>query len=239
MGKQETGPNSNTRIIKLNVGGQHFTTLESTLCQSPYFEALCSGKFGDEMSEDGEYFIDRDGGMFKYLLNFLCCGYVEIPTASASTLHQEALYFQIPLDLTHIIKKMQRRKIVLKSEDKHVYWVRSIPKGSPSARMVLLSGDGDEKWTKNLYYGSEEWNIKTNNLSNISVANIIFNPIDHLINALVNEGGYRIVATSEFVTPTERRTRSGTATTTIYVRTKSVYLEPLVPQTITVTQGSQ
>ena len=83
-------------IIKLNVGGQHFTTYESTLYKSPYFRALCSGKFGDEQIEDGRFFIDRDGEHFKYLLNFLRCGFVEVPTASAATLHQEALYFQIP-----------------------------------------------------------------------------------------------------------------------------------------------
>merc|ERR1712154_273724 len=52
-------PHLKETLIKLNVGGQRFTTYAFTLCKSPYFQALFSGNFGDKPNEDETYFIDR------------------------------------------------------------------------------------------------------------------------------------------------------------------------------------
>ena len=60
-------------IVKLNVGGQHFTTSVQTLKKDPnsMLAAMFSGKFEMKPSEDGSFFIDRDGTYFRFILNYL------------------------------------------------------------------------------------------------------------------------------------------------------------------------
>ena len=58
-------------IIKLNVGGKVFTTMKSTLKNSPWFVIFFSGKFKTEKINGGEYFIDRDPKIFHAVLNYL------------------------------------------------------------------------------------------------------------------------------------------------------------------------
>ena len=116
------------KIVRLNVGGHLFTTYKATLCKSPYFQALCSGKFNDKLADDGSYFIDRNGEHFRYLLDFLRCGFVEIPSARASTLQHEAHYFQIRLDLSSIIEIAQRPRLVLHG-------------GGSCSSQVIINGD--------------------------------------------------------------------------------------------------
>ena len=59
--------------VKLDVGGQHFTTTVQTLTKDPnsMLAAMFSGKFEMKPSEDGSFFIDRDGTHFRFILNFL------------------------------------------------------------------------------------------------------------------------------------------------------------------------
>ncbi|XP_066025977.1 BTB/POZ domain-containing protein KCTD18-like [Pocillopora verrucosa] len=51
------------RTINLNVGGRRFTTSLQTLTKDPdpMLAAMFSGKFEVKLSEDGAFFIDRDG----------------------------------------------------------------------------------------------------------------------------------------------------------------------------------
>ena len=53
--------------IKLNVGGQHFTTSLQTLTKDTgsMLHAMFSGRFDAKPGEDGSYFIDRDGTHFR------------------------------------------------------------------------------------------------------------------------------------------------------------------------------
>ena len=59
--------------IKLNVGGQYFTTSVQTLTKDKgsMLHAMFSGRFDTKPGEDGSYFIDRDGTHFRYILNYL------------------------------------------------------------------------------------------------------------------------------------------------------------------------
>lgn len=59
--------------IKLDVGGTIFSTSVSTLCkfENSMLAAMFSGRHQLVQSEDGSYFIDRDGTYFRYILNFL------------------------------------------------------------------------------------------------------------------------------------------------------------------------
>ena len=61
------------KIIKLNVGGTKYTTSLSTLVK--YLDSMLGRMFDGQMTstcdEEGSYFIDADGDMFQYILNFL------------------------------------------------------------------------------------------------------------------------------------------------------------------------
>jgi len=61
------------KIIELNVGGVHYSTALETL-RSDSESMLCamfSGRMGVTQDKSGRYFIDRDGSLFKYVLNYL------------------------------------------------------------------------------------------------------------------------------------------------------------------------
>ena len=61
------------KVITLNVGGTRYTTTLSTLTKYPdsMLGAMFSGRHNLPQQEDGSYFIDRDGEVFKYILMYL------------------------------------------------------------------------------------------------------------------------------------------------------------------------
>ena len=85
--------------VNLNVGGQHFTTTVQTLTKDPdsMLAAMFSGRFPMKPSEDGTFFIDRDGNYFRYILNYLRDGKLSLP--EGATFHEEieaeAEFYQI------------------------------------------------------------------------------------------------------------------------------------------------
>ena len=105
--KSQSEPN---KIITVQVGERTFETFKSTLTKSPYFEALLADNFGDKQS-DGSYFIDRNGNHFEYLLDFLRCGYVEIPSDKARTIQMEAQYYQIPMDFSEVSRRFNLQPV--------------------------------------------------------------------------------------------------------------------------------
>ena len=85
--------------VKLNVGGQHFTTSVQTLTKetNSMLAAMFSGRFDMKPSEDGSFFIDRDGTHFRFVLNFLCTGKLTLPEGATfiKELEEEAEFYQI------------------------------------------------------------------------------------------------------------------------------------------------
>ena len=85
--------------VKLNVGGQRFTTSVQTLTKDPnsMLAAMFSGRFDMKPSEDGSFFIDRDGTHFRFILNFLRTGKLTLPEGATFTkeLEEEAEFYQI------------------------------------------------------------------------------------------------------------------------------------------------
>ena len=61
------------KVITLNVGGTRYTTTLSTLTKYPdsMLGVMFSGRHDLPQQEDGSYFIDRDGEVFKYILMYL------------------------------------------------------------------------------------------------------------------------------------------------------------------------
>ena len=94
--------------VKLNVGGQHFTTSVQTLKKDPnsMLAAMFSGKFEMKPSEDGSFFIDRDGTYFRFILNYLRNGELILPDGATflKELEAEAKFYQ----LQGILNELQR-----------------------------------------------------------------------------------------------------------------------------------
>ena len=63
--------------MKLNVGGILYTTMRTTLCKYP--DSLFGGNMETTKDENGCYFIDRDGKLFEYILNFLRSSELVVP----------------------------------------------------------------------------------------------------------------------------------------------------------------
>ena len=87
-------------VINLNVGGQIYTTSLATLTKysESMLGAMFSGRFAAQKDPNGNYFIDRDGALFRYILGFLRNGELQVPENfhEFGLLLKEAEFFQIP-----------------------------------------------------------------------------------------------------------------------------------------------
>ena len=85
--------------VKLHIGGKHFVTTMQTLRKDPnsMLAAMFSGKFDTKPSEDGSFFIDRDGTHFRFILNYLRTGKLTLPEGATflKELEEEAEFYQI------------------------------------------------------------------------------------------------------------------------------------------------
>ncbi|XP_067841481.1 BTB/POZ domain-containing protein KCTD21-like isoform X2 [Heptranchias perlo] len=85
--------------IMLNVGGRLYTTSLMTLTRYPesMLGSMFSGTLPTSKDLQGNYFIDRDGKMFRYILNFLRTSHLDLPVdfQELDLLTREADFFQI------------------------------------------------------------------------------------------------------------------------------------------------
>ena len=101
-------------IIRLNVGGVIHTTTRMTLCTYPesMLGAMFSGDFGATMDENGHYFIDRDGEIFKHVLNFLRSNRITLPEdfTEWDLLLSEADFYQIQ-PMINALKSLREERL--------------------------------------------------------------------------------------------------------------------------------
>jgi len=97
-------------LIRLNVGGERYTTTRATLTRYPrsMLGAMFSGTLATSVDEHGCFFIDRDGPMFRHVLNFLRSGRLALPSdfRQLDQLAVEADFYQIE-DLVKEIARLQ------------------------------------------------------------------------------------------------------------------------------------
>ena len=104
-------------IVKLNVGGQHFTTSLQTLTRDPnsMLAAMFSGRHEVQTTEDGSFFIDRDGTYFRFLLNYLRNGELILPDGATflKELEAEAKFYQLQgiLDELHELHRTAPKEL--------------------------------------------------------------------------------------------------------------------------------
>lgn len=91
-------------VLELNVGGQVYYTRRVTLAESAspllarLFSSTCTSSNDLARDQRGRYFIDRDGFLFRYVLDFLRDQQVVLPDRfpERRRLRREAEYYQLP-----------------------------------------------------------------------------------------------------------------------------------------------
>uniref|UniRef100_A0A7S1GBW9 BTB domain-containing protein n=1 Tax=Bicosoecida sp. CB-2014 TaxID=1486930 RepID=A0A7S1GBW9_9STRA len=100
-------------IVHLNVGGARYATSRETLCRDrdSMLSILVNGELGSRRDTTGAYFIDRDPKHFRFILNFLRDGDVDLPEddTQLKQLLREAYFYQVA-ELIKLIE-MQRRRV--------------------------------------------------------------------------------------------------------------------------------
>jgi hypothetical protein len=71
--------------VELNIGGYRFQTSVQTLRRVPhtFFDAYFSGRYAQDVCDDGSIFVDRDGEHFGHILEYMRYGVVAVAEAGA------------------------------------------------------------------------------------------------------------------------------------------------------------
>lgn len=94
-------------IVELNVGGVFYTAALATLTRDPssHLAALFTNPDkSPQRDAKGKYFLDRDGVLFRYILDFLRNQTLILPESflEKERLRQEALYYGLPTMVHYI-----------------------------------------------------------------------------------------------------------------------------------------
>ena len=117
-------------VLKLNVGGTEFTTSIQTLTKDTgsTLHAMFSGRFETKPTEDGSYFIDREGKNFGYILNYLRTGRLILPPDAGELLREELLEEAEFYQIRGIVEELRHRpnlpfkdSTILSTEQKQVF----------------------------------------------------------------------------------------------------------------------
>ena len=147
--------------VKLNVGGQYFATSVQTLRKDPnsMLAAMFSGKFDTKPSEDGSFFIDRDGTHFRFMLNYLRDGELTLPKGATflDELRKEAAFYQIQGMLDDLKPPPQFVASEILTSDVHQQSLKSwLPTGLEGKWCLLFRASRDG-------FGTETFHSKCDN----------------------------------------------------------------------------
>ena len=144
--------------IKLNVGGQHFTTSLQTLTKDTgsMLHAMFSERFDTKPAKDGSYFIDRDGTHFRYILNYLRTGRLLLPedTLVRKELLEEAQFYQIRGIVDGLLPQSFLESKILSDEQKEILvniWLEE-PLQKPGSRFVLIYRASYHGWASSIFH---------------------------------------------------------------------------------------
>ena len=105
---------SHNSVVELNIGGVVYTTTSSTLTKFPdsMLGAMFSGSMPTTRDHNGRFFIDRNGDLFQYILDYLRSA--QLPAKLGDNLlHRllmEADFYQIQPLIEEIQGLLQRHK---------------------------------------------------------------------------------------------------------------------------------
>lgn len=139
--------------VKLNVGGQLFSTSLQTLKKDPgsMLHAMFSERFDTKPAEDGTYFIDRDGTHFRYILNYLRTGRLLVPDDRLvqKELLEEAEFYQIRGIIDELCPQPFLESKILSDENKDIMinqWLKD-QLDLPHSTFVLLYRASRDGWS--------------------------------------------------------------------------------------------
>ncbi|XP_022783196.1 uncharacterized protein LOC111323997 [Stylophora pistillata] len=135
--------------IKLNVGGKIYNTTLDTLRKDrdSMLCAMFSGRFELKADpDDGAYFIDRDGKLFRYLLNYLSDGDLLYPDDQTvrEQLLKEAEIYKIQGIISHLEEAMSPAlpSSIIKDEIDESYLLSWLSPGTTFSLLYRASVDG-------------------------------------------------------------------------------------------------
>ncbi|CAG8577704.1 4461_t:CDS:2 [Paraglomus occultum] len=122
----EPVPDKNNDRIVLNVGGKKYETFRKTLLQYP--DTLLGTIFQDgnkdqlpPVTNGNEYFLDRDGYAFRYIIQFYRLGKILFPTEenriSREALQAEIDYFMLPVGIDDLALSKAGKKAISKVDE--------------------------------------------------------------------------------------------------------------------------
>ena len=212
MSNDHGGGGGGGEVVTLNVGGVLVTTTRSTLTshEDSMLGAMFSGNYvPTAFDAQGHHFIDRDGYMFRHVLNFLRSGRLCLPQGFKDwdLLEAEADFYQIPqlIAAIHGLRKSEKTRqgfyIEILDFEETAYFSRFYsdpPRGIHTElkngglvlsgpRNILLTLPVPEKTMKELQSNDAKYrsvNISSNSCSKLGI-------IHHLQGA-----GWQLVTTS-------------------------------------------
>lgn len=99
---------SSQELVTLNVGGKIFTTKISTIKQFPAsrLAQMVDGQDQELKMVGGQIFVDRDGVLFSFILDFLRTHQLLLPTDFSDylRLQREALFYELD-SLVHLLNR--------------------------------------------------------------------------------------------------------------------------------------
>ena len=115
--------------IYLNVGGVRYTTSMEVLAKSPTLKAMFGPGGNVVKDREGAFFIDRNGRLFEYVLNYLRVtlslgsqpnGF-NVPDADLDSLHDESNFYQLGEFGIKISARLDRERQREAWEKRHDY----------------------------------------------------------------------------------------------------------------------
>ena len=110
-------------VINLNVGGRIYTTSRSTLTRYPdsMLGAMFSGRISSTRDLEGNFVIDGDGPLFRFVLNFLRRSVLTLPEdfKELDMLAAEADFYQIQ-ELIDAVAQAKEKLLAAQEEEKRL-----------------------------------------------------------------------------------------------------------------------
>lgn len=134
--------------VKLNVGGKVYKTTLDTLTKDPdsMLCAMFSGRHKLKPdSEDGAYFIDRDGKLFRYILNYLRHGELLCPDDKIlrNELLNEASFYQVQGIISQLQDPFTKLSRIIKNGDHGSTVMSWLPSVASCTLIFRASSDGE------------------------------------------------------------------------------------------------
>jgi len=157
--KEKLKISSLSGMVTLNVGGREFKTSVETLTkfQGTFFTSLFSAQWELERDHNGQIFIDRDGDLFGYILNYLRSGEFLLPDERArQQFILEAQFFGLRellgiLSVEHFNKQQLEDSIKVQN----LFPYSTILDDNQKLQLNEFYGVKDNKWNL-LYKGSRD-----------------------------------------------------------------------------------